>query len=92
MALGCPVAVSDIAAHREACGNACVFFDCDDPQDLAKQVLAMSKDEGQVLRFADAGREVTRHLTWDRSAQEWIDFLSSVRGTSMVIPLGGHHS
>lgn len=92
MALGCPVAVSDIAAHREACGNACVFFDSDDPQDLARQVLALSNDEVQVLRFADAGREVTRHLTWDRTAQEWIDFLSSVRGTSMVVPLGGHPS
>jgi len=76
MALGCPVATSDIAPLREACGEACIFFDPDDPVDIAERVLALSNDEGQRLLLGNAGREATQQLTWDRSAQKWLDLLS----------------
>ena len=92
MALGCPVAASDIAPLREACGDACVFFDADDPEDIAKRVLALSNDKAQKLLLGDAGREVTRYLTWDRTAQVWLDFLSVASGTSKPLQSGGHRT
>jgi len=85
MALRCPVATSDIAPLREACGEACIFFDPDDPEDIAERVLALSNDEAQRVHFGNAGREVTRHLTWDRSAQEWLDLLSVASKSSRVL-------
>ena len=92
MALGCPVATSDIAPLREACGDACVFFDADDSEDIAKRVLALSNDKAQKLLLGDAGREVTRYLTWDRTAQVWLDFLSVASGTSKPLQSGGHRT
>ena len=75
MTLGCPVAVSDISPLREACGQASIYFNPDNPQDIADQVLALWDDESQRRRLGKAGRELTRQLTWDRSAQKWLEFL-----------------
>jgi glycosyltransferase involved in cell wall biosynthesis len=90
MALGCPVATSDIAPLREACGKACIFFDPDDPEDIAERVLALSNDEAQRLHLGNAGREVTRNLTWHRSAQKWLDLLSVASKSSRVLRSNSH--
>ena len=84
MALGCPVATSDIASLREACGEGCIFFDPDDPEDIAERVLALSNNEAQRVHLGNVGREVTRYLTWDYSAQKWLDLLSSASRSSRV--------
>ena len=85
MALGCPVATSDIAPLREACGEACIFFDPNDPEEIAERVLALSNNEAQRVHLGNAGREVTRHLTWDHSAEKWLDLLSVASKSSKII-------
>ena len=90
MALGCPVATSDIAPLREACGEACIFFDPDDPEDIAERVMALSNDEAQRRLLGNAGREVTRNLTWDRSAQKWLDLLFVASKSSRVLRSNSH--
>ena len=90
MALGCPVATSDIAPLREACGEACIFFDPDDPEDIAERVMALSNDEAQRRLLGNAGREVTRNLTWDRSAQKWLDLLFVASKSSRVLRSSSH--
>ena len=85
MALGCPVATSDIAPLREACGEACIFFDPNDPEEIAERVLALSNNEAQRVHLGDAGREATRHLTWDHSAEKWLDLLSVASKSSTII-------
>jgi glycosyltransferase involved in cell wall biosynthesis len=90
MALGCPVATSDIAPLREACGEACIFFDPDDPEDIAERVMALSNDEAQKRLLGNAGREVTRNLTWDRSARKWLDLLSIASKSSRVLRSNSH--
>jgi len=90
MALGCPVATSDIAPLREACGEACIFFDPDDPEDIAERVMALSNDEAQRRLLGNAGREVTRNLTWDRSVQKWLDLLFVASKSSRVLRSNSH--
>jgi glycosyltransferase involved in cell wall biosynthesis len=90
MALGCPVATSDIAPLREACGEACIFFDPNDPEDIAERVMALSNDEARRRLLGNAGREVTRNLTWDRSAQKWLDLLFVASKSSRVIRSNSH--
>ena len=38
MACGCPVAVSDIPAHREVCGSPAMYFDPFSPEDISQQI------------------------------------------------------
>jgi len=73
MACGCPVAVSDIPAHREVCGNAAMYFDPYRPEDLS------AKLEG-LLRLDDAAREslveqglkrAALHRWEDAAAETW---------------------
>ena len=90
MALGCPVATSDIAPLREACGEACIFFDPDDPEDIAERVMALSNNEVQRVQLGNAGREVTRNLTWDRSVQKWLDLLFVTSKSSRVLRSNSH--
>ena len=90
MALGCPVAASDIPPLREACGEACIFFDPDDPEEIAERVLGLSNNEAQRVHLGNAGREVTRNLTWDRSAQKWLDLLSAASKSSRVLWSDSH--
>ena len=85
MALGCPVATSDIAPLREACGEACIFFDPNDPEEIAERVLALSNNEAQRVHLGNAGREATRHLTWDHSAEKWLDLLSVTSKPSKIL-------
>jgi len=92
MALGCPVATSDLAPLRDACGEACIFFDPEDPEDIAERVMALSNDEAQRIHLGKAGREVTRHLTWDRSAQKWLDLLSVASKSSRLLWSGSHNT
>jgi len=85
MTLGCPVATSDIPPLREACGEACIFFDPDDPEEIAERVLALSNNEAQRVHLGNLGREVTRHLTWDHSAEKWLDLLSVASKSSRIL-------
>src|SRR5208337_1967535 len=51
MACGCPVAVSDIPAHREVCGGTARYFDPFSPKDIATQLEWLLRLDG-ALRAA----------------------------------------
>jgi glycosyltransferase involved in cell wall biosynthesis len=62
MACGCPVAVSRIPPLEEVCGDAAVYFDPTDAQDIARAILA-------ALVGAPPGVERARRFTWAASAR-----------------------
>lgn len=65
MALGCPVAASDIAPVRETCGEAALYFDPHDEAAIAaalQALLALPEAERQAR--AAAGRARARALDW----------------------------
>jgi hypothetical protein len=41
MGCGCPVAVSDIPAHREICGETAMYFDPFSPEDILSKLDAL---------------------------------------------------
>jgi glycosyltransferase involved in cell wall biosynthesis len=46
MACGCPVAVSDIPAHREVCGDTAMYFDPFIPEDISIKVDWLLRSDG----------------------------------------------
>ena len=68
------------------------FFDPNDPEDIAERVMALSNDEAQRRFLANAGREVTRNLTWDRSALKWLDLLSVASKSPRVLWSDSHNT
>jgi len=56
MATGLPVLASELAVHREICGDAAMYFDPFDSQSLAKLLLQIRADSEMRSRLSGAGR------------------------------------
>jgi glycosyltransferase involved in cell wall biosynthesis len=71
MACGCPVAVSDIPAHREVFGGAAMYFDPFSPDDLSSRLKCLL--ELDVLSRASTIEEGLRHAAsygWEKAAAD----------------------
>jgi glycosyltransferase involved in cell wall biosynthesis len=67
MACGCPVAVSRVASLPEICGDAALYFDPREPEDIARAVLELLD---RPVELAVAGLERAAGFTWERCARE----------------------
>jgi glycosyltransferase involved in cell wall biosynthesis len=67
MAAGTPVVASDRDALPEACGEAALLADPDDPDAFAAALLDAAGPERE--RLVGAGRERAAQLTWQRTAE-----------------------
>ncbi len=66
MACGCPVAVSDVGPLPEVCGDAAVYFDPTDSEDVARGIVE-ALDRGSEL--VGRGLERARRFTWEECAR-----------------------
>jgi glycosyltransferase involved in cell wall biosynthesis len=73
MACGCPVAASNVAALPEVLGDACRYFDPEDPEDIAATVLDVLAT-GDVL--GARGIAHARRFGWDECARRHDDVYS----------------
>ena len=64
MSTGVPIAASDIAVHREICGEAAVYFDRFSPEDLAKTVVRLCSSPETMKRLSEAGRTRSYDFSW----------------------------
>ncbi len=71
MACGCPVAVSDIPAHREVCGNRAIYFDPFTPEDLSSKLETLLR-LGNTARasYVEGGRDHSANYSWERAASD----------------------
>lgn len=73
LSVGTPCVASLTSGHREAGGDACLYFDPLSVDDMARQilaVLALSPAERKAL--CARGRSHAAGLTWDRTAAEML--------------------
>lgn len=57
MSCGCPVLVSDIPAHREICGDAALYCDPYDINDIAKKIKLLSQDSNLRKELSEKGKQ-----------------------------------
>lgn len=75
---GVPVVASDLPALREVTGNNAVYFQAEDPQDLARavrNVIAMDPIARRAL--TDSAMEWVRSRTWDSNAEQLIELYTN---------------
>jgi glycosyltransferase involved in cell wall biosynthesis len=70
MASGLPVVASDLAVHREICGEAALYFPRFSPELLAEQVMQASRSEAQSTSMREKGIVRSRDFSWDRHVDE----------------------
>ena len=66
-AYGCPVVAADIPVLREACGNAALFCDPHDPDDIAAKVEAVAASPAIRDDLRRLGYARVAQFSWDRS-------------------------
>ncbi|MBN1939306.1 MAG: glycosyltransferase family 4 protein [Candidatus Aminicenantes bacterium] len=82
MASGLPAAVSAAAALPEIGGDAALYFEPGDPEDIARTIRRLLDDETLQADLRRKGRERAARFTWGRTAHEMLDFYRAITGGS----------
>jgi len=70
MAAGVPVICSNVTAMPEVAGDAAVYFDPRDVEDMASSIARVSRDAGLRAELADRGLVRAAGFSWERAARE----------------------
>jgi glycosyltransferase involved in cell wall biosynthesis len=72
MACGLPLVASDLAVHREVCGEAALYFPRFSAEDLANQVLRIANSSALARELKDSGQRRSQDFSWSRHLDELI--------------------
>ncbi len=78
MACGCPVISSDKTSIPEVLGDAALYFEGEDPADMARAMIEVSRGPELRARLSASGLERSAGFTWDRAADKVLAALREV--------------
>ena len=78
LASGLPAAVSNVSALPEVGGDAALYFDPEDPADIAAAVIRLLRDQDLRATLGAWGRERARAFTWEKTAASTLAFYREV--------------
>lgn len=79
MACGCPVAASTAPAVREVCGDAAVYFDACQPQEIAGALRRLVDDSALRRAMRERGLERVTHFRWEATARSLLAAVEAAR-------------
>lgn len=77
-ACNCPTLLSNRSSLPEVGGNAALYFDPDDINDMAKKIEEVIYDEELRNKMISFGQERLKLFNWDRIADQTLDLYKSV--------------
>jgi glycosyltransferase involved in cell wall biosynthesis len=80
MANGLPIVASNLAVHREVCGDAAVYFPRFAPDELSKQVAQLVFSESAAKSLADRGRARFQAFSWERHVEAILKIARELAG------------
>lgn len=78
MATGCPVIVSNAASLPEVCGDAALYCDPHDINDIAEKIKLVMNDGNLRERMRVKGFEHAKLFTWEKCASETLSVIEKV--------------
>ncbi len=79
MSYGKPVACSDIAVFREVSSGGAVFFDKDDPADIARNIEQILSSKERMTAVAASGlKTYSNYANWETVAARFTNFLQEL--------------
>ncbi len=79
MASGLPVVASDIAVHREICGDAAVYFPRFSADGLANSVVQIVNSAEKPKRMATLGLQRSQQFSWKRHVEKILELARSLQ-------------
>jgi glycosyltransferase involved in cell wall biosynthesis len=81
MKCGVPALTSKGSSMEEIAGDAALYFDPHDPQDIGEQLMRIYKDEKLRKEQIENGRTISSNYTWQRTASlVWDAIMKTVSG------------
>lgn len=77
MSLSCPVVCSKIPALQEIGGDACLYFDPNDYEDIFLKIEKIIKDEKKRQEMTQEGILQSRKFSWEKCASETLKLYES---------------
>ncbi|MFQ5868515.1 MAG: glycosyltransferase family 4 protein, partial [Candidatus Zixiibacteriota bacterium] len=78
MACGCPVIASNRASLPEVVGEAGLFFDPEEPEELAEKMSLLGNDEGLRQELKERGKVQAQKFRWERTAEMTLEVFRTV--------------
>ncbi len=88
MASGLPIVASDLAVHREVCGDAAVYFPRFSSEALAECVSQMARPE-KSGPMAAAGRARSQDFSWKTHVEKILELAGGLAGSKNISAVGG---
>ncbi len=82
MASGCPVLCANTTSLPEVAGDAALFFDPHNPQDLATQLARLLSQPELSAELRDRGWEQATRFSWQHTARATLEVLQRARSQS----------
>jgi glycosyltransferase involved in cell wall biosynthesis len=84
MASGLPVIASDLAVHREICGQAALYFARFSPGVLTERIGQATQSTGQTAVMREMGIVRSRDFGWDKHVEELLLLARSIASRSPI--------
>jgi glycosyltransferase involved in cell wall biosynthesis len=75
MAHNCPVISSNTSSLPEIGGNACLYFDAKDEEDLLERIEQINNDEHLQQELIKRGNERIKEFSWEKSAIQTLEII-----------------
>jgi len=78
MASGCPVLASDITAVRERCGDAALYCNPEDTDDITNKILTIITNKSLTKELIKKGLVQVKNFSWEKTARETLAIFKEV--------------
>ena len=75
MGVGIPVACSDLSVLREVAGDAAVYFNPDNVDDIKNKIEKIIKSSDLRKDLINKGHQQCQKFSWEKTARETLDFI-----------------
>ena len=82
MKYGCPVLTSNVSSLPEAGGDAALYFDPQNTEDIAKKIDLVISDEKLRSEMKEKGYQQVKKFAWEKTARETLKVLEELGGRS----------
>jgi len=82
MKYGCPVIISNVSSLPEAGGDAALYFDPENAQDIARKIDQVISDEKLREKMREKGYQQVKKFSWEKTARETLKVLQELGGKS----------
>ena len=79
MKYGCPVLISNVSSLPEAGGDAALYFDPTDSEDIARQIKRVLTDDKLRNAMIEKGKAQVKKFSWEKTAKETLRVLESLK-------------